>query len=244
VQSAGGRLRIDGPIGGDVLATSGQLELGPNARIAGKLRHHSGEPLQRDPSAQVAGGVEQLMPTFGGDGERSRSDVPARHRSSAIAAGVSWAWTLGLIVLAAALVALLPGWTARMAASLRQRPAAAIGLGFVVLVCTPVAAVLCFVTLIGIPLGMLLLASYVALLPVAYVSAAIGLGDHGLARWQPQRAAVVGWRILAAAIVLVALALLAWIPMLGWLIGLAALLAGIGAWLLSLRRSGVAAAGA
>lgn len=234
VQAAGGRVLIDGPVGGDVLATSGHVELGPNARIAGKLRYRSGEPLQQDPAARVAGGVELLMPAIG-DGQR-RAQRAEDHRARALAGGVGWVWTAGMIVLAAALIALLPGFYARVAVSLRERPGTAIALGFVLLICTPVAALIALVTLIGIPLALLLIALYLALLPVGYVSAGIGLGDWGLRRASPARADSVGWRIAATALALVLLALLGWVPWLGWLIGLAALLAGLGALLLQLRR--------
>ena len=234
VQAAGGRVLLDGPVAGDVIATSGRIELGPNARIAGKLRYRSGEALTRDPAAQVSGGVEVLLPAFGANGERDARtpEPPAR----AWADGVGWVWTAGMIVLAAALIALLPGFYARVARSLRERPGVSIALGFVLLICTPVAALIALVTLIGIPLGLLLIALYLALLPVGYVSAGIGLGDWGLRRASPARADAVGWRIAATALALVLLALAGWIPWLGWLIGLAALLAGLGALLLQLRR--------
>src|SRR5262249_60507321 len=38
VQTAARHVYINGPVGGDVEATAGQVELGPNARIAGKVR--------------------------------------------------------------------------------------------------------------------------------------------------------------------------------------------------------------
>lgn len=233
VQTAGGRVLIDGPVGGDVIATSGQVELGPNARIAGKLRYRSGEPLKQDPAAQIAGGVELLMPAFG-DGERAACAHERAPR--AWAGGAGSVWTVGMIVLAAALIALLPGFFARVALSLRERPGLAIVLGFVLLICTPVAALIALITLIGIPLGLLLIALYLALLPVGYATAGIGLGDWGLRRALPARAEALGWRIGATALALVLLALAGWIPWLGWLIGLAALLAGLGALLLQLRR--------
>jgi hypothetical protein len=108
-------------------------------------------------------------------------------------------------------------------------------LGFVLLVCMPIAALLLIVTLIGIPLGLLIIALYLALLPLGYVSAAVGLGDWGLQRLRAAAAAHLGWRIGAAATALVALALLGAIPWLGSWIGFAALLAGLGALLLQWR---------
>lgn len=229
VQSAGGRLLIDGPVGGDVIATSGQVELGPNARIAGKLRYRSGDALRQDPSAQIAGGVERLGPAFPAKG----ASAPERHRREAAIGGV---WTAGLVVLAAALLAALPRFYGGVARTMAERPGLSMLLGFVLLVCVPVAALLAMLTLIGIPLGLFLVALYLTLLPVAYVSTGIAVGDWALQRWQAARAASLGWRIGAAAAALVGLALLGALPWLGGLFALAALLAGLGALLLQVRR--------
>lgn len=234
VQSAGGRLLIDGPVSGDVFATSGQIELGPNARIGGKLRYRSGEPLRQDPAAQVGGGIEKLLPAIGA---RSASAPAGReHAARRAVAGIGWVWTLGLIVLAAALLAMLPRFYVSVARTLREQPGLSLLLGFVLLVCVPVASLLFFITLIGIPLGLFLTALYLALLPVAYVSAGIGLGDWAVQRWLPERSTLLPWRIGAAAAALALLALLGGIPWLGGLIAFAALLAGLGALLLQARR--------
>lgn len=232
VQSAGGRLLIDGPVGGDVFATSGEVELGPNARIGGKLRYRSSEALRQDPQAQVAGGVEKLLPAIG-----AASAPPMREHAERRGAGsIGWVWTIGLMVLAAVLLAALPRFQTLVARTLREQPGLSLLLGFVLLVCVPVATVLLFITLIGIPLGLFLLATYLALLPLAYVSAGIGLGDWALQRWQPARSDRLRWRIAAAATALLALALLGGLPWLGGLIAFATLLAGLGALLLQLRR--------
>lgn len=230
VQAAGGQLLIDGPIGGDVIATSGKVTLGPGARIAGKLRYRSGEPLEQDAAAQVTGGIEQLLPKLGrGDGkaraEPALDDESGRqHLRSPLRA-----WTVGLMVLAALLLALLPGVSAGVASTWRERTGRSLLTGFVVLVCVPVAAILLLITIIGIPVALAVVAAYLALLPVAYVASAIGAGDWALQRWQPQRVAQAWWRIGAACVALLVLALLGWVPVLGWVIGLLALLAGLGA---------------
>jgi cytoskeletal protein CcmA (bactofilin family) len=231
VQLAGGRMRIDGPVGGDVVATGGQLTLGPKARIAGKLRYRSSEPLQQDPAAQVSGGIEKLLPALG-RGEGAASAPAPRPEPRPGWASPIGVWTVGLMLLAALLVAMLPGFSARVALSLRQRTGWSLLLGFVVLVCAPVAALLLMLTLIGIPLALAGMALYFALLPVAYVAAAIGIGDWALARWQSARAAQRGWRIGAACAALLVLTLLGALPWLGGLVAFAVLLAGLGAlWL-------------
>jgi hypothetical protein len=66
-------------------------------------------------------------------------------------------------------------------------------------------------------------------MPLAYVATAIGLGEWGLGRWKSDRAGRIGWRIGAALLALVVLALLGRLPFVGALVALAALLAGLGA---------------
>lgn len=241
MQTAGGRVLVDGPVSGDVVATSGQVELGPNARIAGQLRYRSREPLLLDPAAQVAGGiVMQSMPAHRGAEERRTDQRALWHGMAAVFSGL---WTLGLIVAAGVLVAALPDFSAVVARTLRQRLGACLLLGLVFLICVPLAVVVVCLTLVGIPLGLFALAIYAALLPLAYASAGIGLGDAALVRWLPERAARMPVRIAAAATALLALTLLHWVPVVGVLAGLLALLAGLGALMLQLRRptAGIAA---
>jgi hypothetical protein len=208
-------------VGGDVLATGGQLTLGPNARIAGKLRYRSSEPLLQDPAAQVAGGMEKLL--------LADSDEHRGRRGPGAAAGI---WNIGLMLLAALIVSVLPGFSERVARTLRERTGWSLMLGFVVLVCAPVATLLLMISLIGIPIALAAIALYLALLPVAYVAAAIGIGDWALRRWQPVRTTLRGWRIGAACAALLLLALAGWVPWVGGIVGFAALLAGLGAlWL-------------
>jgi len=236
VQAAAGRLWIDGPVGGDVIATSGQVELGPNARIAGTLRYRSGEALRQDPAAQVAGGVELLGPLPARGASAPEAGRHAAERGAHAASGAAWVWTLGLVLLAALLLAALPGFSAGASHTLREQPGTSLLLGFVLLVCVPVAALLALVTLIGIPLGLLLIALYLALLPVGYVAAAVALGDWALQRWRAADATALRWRIGFAALALLVLALLGRAPWLGGLVAFAALLAGLGALLLQARR--------
>jgi len=234
VQAAGGEILIDGPIAGDVIATSGELKLGPGARIAGKLRYRSGQPLAQDPAAQVAGGVEKLLPALGRSGDKSRAETLAlgEREHERRWSGPVRAWTVGLMLLAALLLWLLPGASANVARTWRAHAGIGLLAGFIVLVCVPVAVLLMLVSIIGIPVALALVAAYLALLPVAYVATAIGAGDWALQRWQPQRGAQVLWRIGAACLALVVLALLGWVPVLGWVVALLALLAGLGAMVL------------
>jgi len=215
VLAGGGTVLIEGPVGGDVVVGGGEVELGPNVRIAGQLRYCSAKPLRQDPDAQVRGGVEQI-PALANHHEQR---VKAWHGARTAAAGLPW--TRGLVAMAGLLVGLLPDFCGAVARTLRERPGASLLLGFAVLIC--------------VPLGLVALALYGALLPVAYVCAGLALVEWGLRRWQSQRAERPATRFAAAA-VLLALSLLAFIPMPGALVGFVVTLAGMGALLLQFRR--------
>jgi cytoskeletal protein CcmA (bactofilin family) len=233
VRAAGGRVLIDGPVDGDVLATSGTLELGPNARIGGKLTYASREDLARDAAAQVKGGVERLQIEGGWP-------VPAQAQRSLGRRG-GWVWSIGLMVIAGLLVAAWPAFQARVSEALRRRAGMSLLLGFVALVCIPAAALILLFTIIGVPLALITVALYLALLLVAYVSTGIGLGDWALARFAPARASQRMWRIAAAVLGMLALSLLGRVPYLGGFIVFVALLLGLGALALQVRRTPAAA---
>lgn len=221
LQVAGGRLYLDGRVEGDVEAAGGELELGPNARIGGTLRYRGDAPLAQDPAAQVAGGIERLETRA--RGEAGRRALPA----------LVGLWTLGLMALAAVLVAALPGFFGRVAQAARARFGWSLLWGFIAFSAVPVAAVVLAVTVVGLPLALLAMLAYFALLKVGYVSAGIALGDGVLARWWSVRAAHRGWRALFAAFGVLAICIVALIPWLGALVAFVALIAGMGALLVA-----------
>jgi len=227
VHAAGGSVYINGPVGGDVDTSAGSVQLGPGARIAGRLRYASREELTRDPAAQVAGGVERI--DFA-DGMASTNAA----RSSMQRGGL--AWSIGLVVFAALLAAALPWLTESVSTAVRTRWALAMLLGFMGLVCIPVAALILVFTLIGIPLALVTVALYLALLLLGYVTAGIATGVIALQRWAPARTAQTWWRVAAAALGMGAIALFARIPAVGGFVVLLAMLLGIGALLMQLRR--------
>jgi len=210
-----GRVVIDGTVDGDASVASGSLELGPNARIAGKLRYR-GEGLERAAGAQV-GSVERL--------ERHR------HHGDFVAFGHStgrWVWTVGLMLIAGIVAAALPGFSGRMAEELRTRPWMTLLLGFVALICIPVAAVLIMITIVGIPIGILALLSYALLVIVGYACASVVVGGLLLERFRSEAAQRTAWRAGAAVLTMLAIALLGRLPFVGHAFVLMALVGGVG----------------
>lgn len=229
VQAMGGRIFINGPVGGDVQLAGGEVLLGPQANIAGIVRYRSEEDIEQHPSARVAGGVQRLAaPDEEGDG------------------ALGWLggiWGIGLMILAAVLVAVLPGFTRRssQAATTRLGPTLLIGLAAVVFI--PLLLFAALITVVGIPLALALLLIYLLLLLLGFVVAGIALGDVALRRLPPEKREKVAWRSLGAAIAVAVLVLVTFIPVVGGIVALLALVVGIGAMVTQLRtRENVATA--
>ena len=170
LHAAGGHVLIDAPVDGNASVAAGTLELGPHARIGGKLRYR-GDNLEQDPTAQVANGIEQVSRH---SGHRDFMPFGRSHHG--------WIWTAGLMLLAGIFAALLPGYSGRMAEELRTRPWMSLLFGFIAFVCIPVASVMFMLTIIGIPLGILAILGYAALLLVGYVCTSVVTGGLVLDR--------------------------------------------------------------
>lgn len=230
---AGGTVRFDGEAAGDVVIAGREVEVGPQARIAGALLVRSPAPPRVAEGARIAGGVRHEVV------EAPR--VP--EGAVEVLGGILFlAWVLGLLLLGVLGVALFPDLSRRAAAGVTERPLASAGLGFSLLVGIPIGAILLMVTVIGIPIGLIALAVYFPLLLLGYLAGVVAAGDALLARVRPG-AAGLRPRALAYVAALVALALVARIPWIGPWIGFAVLLLGLGSLMLALARSGNAASG-
>ncbi|MGL5004894.1 MAG: polymer-forming cytoskeletal protein, partial [Casimicrobium sp.] len=229
VQAAGGVVLIDAIIGGDVEATSGQVELGPNAKIAGKLRYASRDPIFRDPAAKVAGSVETFEPAGGWP-------VPS-NMERRMGRGGGWVWTIGLLLVATVLIALAPTFYSRVAETLRARAGTSLLIGFIALICVPALAILFLITVIGVPLALLIIAAYLMLLVVGYVTTGISIGDWLLKRAKGDQTSSTLWRIGGAIVGVSIVSLLARIPWVGGWVVLIALLVGLGALTLQVWQS-------
>lgn len=219
VQVGAQEVRISGRVGGRVEADAARVSVLPGATIDGNLVVESNDPPQISPQAEVRGTIDHRIPeTRNGDGTFGWA--------------ASWLfYTAVLLVLGLVVVALTPVWAGRVATTLAARPAVSLGIGVLALIVTPIVAAVLFATVIGIPLGMLLLALYIAALMLAAVFVAYRLGDWLLELFGRPEAS----RYLCMLVGAIVLALAMSLPILGGIVALVALVLGLGALLLERR---------
>ncbi|HEX9207796.1 MAG TPA: hypothetical protein VF851_06135 [Steroidobacteraceae bacterium] len=226
LQASGGSVSIDGSVNGDAEVNAEDIEIGPQTRIAGKLIVHGAREPTVPEGAEIAGGVEFHKSDVG----RHFQDREAARDLRTVAHGVgSLLWILGVFVAGTLFTLALPGYSARAADWIGREPLRSLGLGFVILVCLPVLAVLLVLTIVGIPLALMIVTLYLLLLFLGWVTAALFVARKGLALVRSGQPATTGWRLLALLLAVLALWGLGRIPVLGGWVTFGALLLGIGA---------------
>ncbi len=230
---AGGVVVINGTVRGDVRLECGELELGPNALIEGELRYESAREASIDPGAQVVGGVRYVVPQ---DGEEDEGSTSATAGTWLRIWGFLWEglWLVSSFLVGSIALAVGGEVARRPAKSLAQQPALALGFGFVVAVVFPAAAILAVVLIVTLPLGLIGLAVYLA---AAYLGRLIAAQTVGSWLLRAVRGGEEGSPYGALALGLVLFFILMRIPYVGFLIWLAAVVAGLGGIFLATRTS-------
>ena len=225
VQAAGYRVDVTGAVQGSVYANARRVAVGPGSRVGGTLtvRIPDTNVLQIDPAATLA--AEPVVRSWDDGSSPSRYLTGSFYRRQSV-------W-----LVAALLTGWLFLWAAPGAAAVRFGTPPAVlrtlGVGFLCVVATPVAALIAGLTLVGLPLALVALALwalgiYLAKIPIALFLGRTLLGPRG-ARG-PALALLVG---LLAVFVAVNL------PFIGWIVNLALTLIGVGglfAWALAAYR--------
>lgn len=220
-----GDARIAGEVDGDVMVLSGDVLL--SGRVDGDLFTADGSSRLL-PSAEVTGDVQygDEHPTVSLDarvhGDVTKQDWPdAGDLVSWIGGVVIWlAITLSLLVFGALLLLIAPRAADAIEARSRERIGPTIAVGVAIAIVLPLLAIVAAITIFGIPLALGIGLALAPLGATAYVASAYVLGRRMVG---PPR-----HRILAFLAGLAVLRIAAIAPLLGTLVGLAALLFGLG----------------
>ena len=207
-----GTARITGTVDGGVVVVNGRLELTPGARIGGDVMLHR-STMTRANDAVIAGAVHN-------------------ETGFSIGAGAIWlvwvSFTIVVVLAGLVFVELAPNTLTESVRQLSEHRGQSVLTALVVACVVPGLAFLSFVTVIGIPLGLTLLFVVIpALTFLGYLVAGAALGS-ALGR-RLVSSGDRGGRYARVALGLVALQVVAALPIVGGLIGMVASLVGVGA---------------
>jgi cytoskeletal protein CcmA (bactofilin family) len=203
---AGGDVIIDSAISGDVSIRARSLTLGSHAVINGALAYTADSELAMKDGAVV-------------NGEVAYTPRPAHETNVRTVAALVSAWIFGkfliLLVCALLLGLVFARYSRELVRSAAERPLLELGRGLLVIAAMPVLSVILLMTFVGIPFGVIGLLGFVILLVFSWVVAPVLLGSF-LYRWIARGGWLVDWKTILLGVFVYSL--LAFVPVLGWLV--------------------------
>jgi len=227
IKGGGSEVTISNGVKGNIALKVESLTILPTANIQGDLTYTCEEEADIQSGAQIGGMTTHNLPEV--------KEKRAKPFPFVLFSGIGGKVTGFLMALIAGLVIILlaPRRLTSIAESIRSRPGASAGWGALILFVTPIAAIIVCITIIGIPVGLIALALWGIAIYLAQIPVGLFIGRWIIGRFRgvEGKAIMVG----ALALGLVILKLLRLIPYLGFFIGLAVILFGLGAVVVSER---------
>lgn len=221
VKMAGGVATINGHVKGEIIAKIDErLRVGDGAVVDGGLvyRARTSEVLSLSDSAVVTG--ETVFE------ERKFKGHDKKKGLFATFAGFITLKLIALIITALALVYLFKDFSNSVVSSVRQNIFKNLGKGFIALIVAPVLIIILFITLFGIPIGMLAFLSYILLIFISGIYSGVVVGSWASSAIHKTDGLTITWKNIVVGFVL--LAILHFIPIFGWVVVMCIYLATVG----------------
>jgi len=212
-----GNIRLTGVVHGDVELQGGEIQVFESAQIDGNLHYKSRQPGSIDPAAHIAGNVtfEEL------EWDYSENGIGIIFSITLIAAGILLFW-------------LFPKFTLASAGRITSNPWKSLGTGVVILIATPIVVIILMSILLGVWIGLSVLALYFVALLLGFLIACFFVGERG-AKMLKKDISTTGRRILSVSLAIILIGFLSIIPVLSGLMLFTLLLLGLGAGTLQLH---------
>lgn len=215
---------LSGTVKGNVDFTGEYLSVRQGANIGGNVKARVGEKEH----VQIADG------TVHGNVDVSLAEMQHVTRILGYSLWGFWlkiVWAVGLLLMGLLLVFLFPKFIKGIGSMVTQRPGESLLWGFLGLIVIPIVSVLLLVTVIGMPIGLLLLTLFLWILYLSQLSLGVVLGNRlftleGRTGWS------LFWRLAVGVIIIQALT---FIPYVRFFVNLASIIFGLGAILLMMK---------
>jgi len=229
--ASGGTITINNTISGDVRLNANDISFGENAKINGSLQYSTPEKMDIPASVIDPARVEHVPYSANrrfGDVRDSLDDTVKGFWPSFFSAAMGAVITLiFLTLIAALLLAMAPVAVERLRERATGHTWRALFFGFLGLSTLIGMIVVSLLTIVGIPLILIVLLAIVVIWTLGYL---LGVYTIFVKIYTTYRGPVetTGTKVLVVAIGLVVVAMLNYIPIVGWLINLSIVLFGVG----------------
>lgn len=210
-----GEATITGGVGGNIELETEELTIASTAAIQGNLTYTSESEADIQTGAQIGGTTTHKAPEI---------KEPAGPLADIGGKVIAFLMTLltGIVI-----ILIVPLRAEAVAISIRHKPWLSLGWGAIIFCATPIAAIITFITVVGVPVGLLSLTIYGIAIYLSQIAVGLFIGYWIISYFGKveSRGVLVGALALGFAI----LTLLKLIPYIGFALWLATVLFGIGA---------------
>jgi cytoskeletal protein CcmA (bactofilin family) len=241
-----GNMVIDGTIGQNVVLTASKLTLSPTAVLKGNLAYTSNRSADIEEGAQIAGETTR-EPGSSKTVLWKLASIVADHLPEQPERWKEWkdqfpAWFRTLLKLSSFFSLLIAGiiilsMYERHATMVADRiisfPLKSLGLGLIFLIGVPIGALILCVTIIGLPIGLVAFATYLAFSYISRVYVALTIGREILDRITKQDVRII-WPMILGIFIITALSSIPYYV--GGVIRLVCILFGLGGMLMVGRK--------
>ncbi len=232
VKTAGANIVLAGTFEDEIEAAAAKITLTPDAIIKGNL-NYAAAVLNQQKGSQVLGKViqkEMDLKEKRIDEWRQKSKKVARAASN-----IFWFFSVAALIIVGLIVnTFFPRQTDTIVALISESPWTSVGIGLVFLVVVPVAIMVAFITVVGIPAGIIAGLIYAIVLYISRIYISVWIGRTIIGFFKKTQITVFFWPLVIGIIII---ALIGLIPFLGWLFKLFCLLISLGALCLAVIRS-------
>ncbi len=232
VKATAANIVLDGIFEDTVAVRAAKITITPATVIKGNL-DYACAILDRQEGSRVLGEVARKDMDFRKDAvekwERKGKKVT---RAAEI---IFWFFSLAAIFIVGVIIhAFFPKQTDTVVALISESPWTNIGVGFVFLVAVPAAAVIAFITIIGIPAGIIAGFLYGLTLYISRIYIGVWIGRKIIGYFKKTQVDTFVWPLTLG---IITIALIGLIPFVGWLFKLLCLLISLGALWLAVWRA-------
>lgn len=203
--AAGGDVYINAPIKGNVKIEAEKITLGKNTVIYGNLTYKSNEEMTKETGAVVKGTVDFEL--------RKNKTVSPKVFAAIFSAFLLWKF-FALLACALVIGLILRRYSKEIVAFATRRPLLELGRGIIVMIVVPIASILLFVTLVGIPFGIMGLLGFIIMMLFTWIVTPIIIGSV-VYRYFSKGELEVSWKTILLGVFLYTL--LGLVPLIGFL---------------------------
>ncbi len=217
---SGGKVILNGIVDGNTVIDAEDFAMGEDAKVLGDLKYIAKERLADNGEENVSGKVDFT--------KFEDMTVPAVDIGKAAWIGQISGWLIGVVmmfVVGLLFVLLFKKFSDSISQNYVKKMGWSLLIGLLMWIVIPVLSIIVMITVVGIPLGIMMLLAYGIVWYLAKVMAGLAVGSLILSRKSDK----AGSMILSLAIGLLITELISVIPFVGWLFDLVLMLAGMGA---------------